>query len=72
MTTAPIALVREYIFLTFCALHQLERSLLLWVAIKARSRARTRDRDEIIHLGVFPRRRAALRAARAAGWRGVD
>ena len=30
------------------------------------------ENNEIIHMGVFPRRRAALRAARAAGWRGVD
>ena len=30
------------------------------------------ENNEIIHVGVFPRRRAALRAARAAGWRGVD
>ena len=30
------------------------------------------ENNEIIHMGVFPRRRAALRATRAAGWRGVD
>ena len=30
------------------------------------------ENNEIIHMGVFPRRREALCAARAAGWRGVD